>query len=363
MKIVKKIVFVLPSIKIGGGNRVILELANELVLDGIEVDVVYPMNSKDQHTFIVSNKINFIEVGQQRNSRLYKLINLFKTFTYLNKNYKETNIVLTDPLMSLFIPLIKKNKIHRFIQASDYNIFDDLYILKNIIFLKIYKQLTKLSYKLDVNYIFNSKFTYENFLKVSAREDVKLKLVHPAVNHMIFNNQNMRENNKMNVCLIARKHPMKGFLDFLEPFNSGQISGIDSVYVLSHDNLSEFDLSNVILVEPKSDEEIAHYMNKSHIFISTSWWEGFGLPPLEAMACGCAVVLSDAGGVDEYAIKSQNCLIYEPRNKNDLIRHVEYLIQHDDKRREIRKEAIVQAANFSWNHSKNQFLKVINATT
>ncbi len=58
-------------------------------------------------------------------------------------------------------------------------------------------------------------------------------------------------------------------------------------------------------------------MNISHIFISTSWWEGFGLPSLEAMACGCALILTDAGGVNEYAIANENCLMYEPKNQKN----------------------------------------------
>jgi len=70
------------------------------------------------------------------------------------------------------------------------------------------------------------------------------------------------------------------------------IHGIDNVFIISHDDLSEFNLKNVKCIKPKNDKEIAFYMNKSHIFISTSWWEGFGLPPLEAMACGCAVILT-----------------------------------------------------------------------
>jgi glycosyltransferase involved in cell wall biosynthesis len=48
------------------------------------------------------------------------------------------------------------------------------------------------------------------------------------------------------------------------------------------------------------------------VFVYPSLVEGFGLPPLEAMACGTAVVLSDSGGVMEYAEDGRNCLVVPP---------------------------------------------------
>ena len=155
---------------------------------------------------------------------------------------------------------------------------------------------------------------------------------------------------------------MKGFLDFIELYNNGNMLGVDNVYIISHDDLSLFDLSKVILVQPKNDEEIAYYMNKSDIFISTSWWEGFGLPSLEAMACGCAVILSDAGGVNEYATANENSLMYKAKRQDDLLEHINCLAQDTVLRNELSSAAVKKALSFSWNNSKNQFLKVINAS-
>jgi hypothetical protein len=62
----------------------------------------------------------------------------------------------------------------------------------------------------------------------------------------IFYNKNIRKNNETNICVVARKHPLKGFIDFIKPFNEGNIHGINNVFVISHDDLSDFDLSNII---------------------------------------------------------------------------------------------------------------------
>jgi glycosyltransferase involved in cell wall biosynthesis len=262
--------------------------------------------------------------------------------------------------MSIFLPLLKTKNIYRFIQANDYVIFDDLYILKNIFLLKIFKVLTKRSYYYAVGYLFNSIYTYERFIEVSARKDVPLAIVHPALNPKIFSNQNIRELNQINICIIARKHTWKGFVDFIKVYKDIQnMIKINNVYIISHDDLSEFDLSEVELIQPKSDHEIAHYMNKSHIFISTSWWEGFGLPPLEAMACGCSVILTDAGGVNEYAIPDKNCLMYKPKDVQKLQENILKLVVDKELRDYLSKNGEKKANEFSWEKSTDQLLKVL----
>ena len=355
----EKIVFVLPSIKTGGGNRVVIELANELIFKGILVDIVYSNNSLEINTFICSEKINFIKIGEYRNSKLNKLKNLFLTFSFLSKNYSNSIFIFTDPIMSIFTPLVKNNKLYRFIQADDFRIFDDLMILKNKFFLLAYKFLTKLSYGYKIEFIFNSKYSFDKFIDVSKRNDIAYNLVHPSINHQIFYNQNIRKDNETNICIVARKHPWKGFIDFIKPFNGGNIHGINNVFVISHDDLSDFDLSNVTLIKPKSDEDIAHYMNISHIFVSTSWWEGFGLPPLEAMACGCAVILTNAGGVNEYAIPNENCLMYEPKKQEELIEKLNLLCKDRELQKKLSHNALHSVENFSWGKSANQLLNIL----
>jgi len=60
------------------------------------------------------------------------------------------------------------------------------------------------------------------------------------------------------------------------------------------------------------DETLAKLYSGSDAFIFTSYKEGFGLPPLEAMASGTAVVTTDCGGIRDYAVDSYNSLITPP---------------------------------------------------
>lgn len=57
---------------------------------------------------------------------------------------------------------------------------------------------------------------------------------------------------------------------------------------------------------------IVEFYRSCHVFVYPSLVEGFGLPPLEAMACGTPVILTDSGGVREYAQDGENCILVRP---------------------------------------------------
>jgi len=64
-------------------------------------------------------------------------------------------------------------------------------------------------------------------------------------------------------------------------------------------------------VESPSDEGVNELFNEATVFVQTSTHEGFALPPLEAMATGCAVVTTDAHGNRDFCVDGENCLMPE----------------------------------------------------
>lgn len=359
----EKIVFLLPSIKSGGGNRVVIELSNELVKAGVEVFIIYPNNSIDKCTYNIDKSIKVIPIGVLAQSKLSKLTNLKKTLSYVSDNFAGYGvpIIFTDPIMSLFSPVVRSNNKYRFIQADDYRIFDDLHILKRRSFLYIYKLLTRISYKkFNTKFIFNSQYTYDCFVHV-AKKSPEYLLVHPAINHSVFNHPGANIfSSKPVIGIVARKHPLKGFIDFISALKKIDRELYSKVLVVSHDNLDDFDLSEVAVVSPHSDKEMASLFNQIDIFISTSWSEGFGLPPLEAMACGCAVIVSHSGGVNEYARNGLNCLMYEPKNVMQLADCLNILLLDHGFAKDIAGHGVKTSHSFSWDNSAQQLINVLN---
>ena len=65
--------------------------------------------------------------------------------------------------------------------------------------------------------------------------------------------------------------------------------------------------------QPGIEELVGDIYNGSSIYLCPSWTEGWHLPPAEAMACGCAVVSTDIGGVRDYAEHGVTALLSPPR--------------------------------------------------
>ena len=100
------------------------------------------------------------------------------------------------------------------------------------------------------------------------------------------------------VCIVTSAHPRKGYQQFLEIAKHSKLKGV-SYIVISQDDLDS-KLKNVTHVKPKSDNEYVDALKQCHFVLSTSTFEGFGLPLIEAMALGIVPVAFYNPGMDEY---------------------------------------------------------------
>jgi len=105
--------------------------------------------------------------------------------------------------------------------------------------------------------------------------------------------------------------------------------------------------------------------NHSRIFVQPSIREGFGFAPVEAMACGCAVVSTDNGGSRDYAFDEDTALVVPPRDSAALADAIERLVLDDDLRLILarRANAFVRET-FDWNTSAahlEEFLEAYGA--
>ncbi|MBK8904993.1 MAG: glycosyltransferase [Anaerolineaceae bacterium] len=94
---------------------------------------------------------------------------------------------------------------------------------------------------------------------------------------------------------------------------------------------------------------LRHYYNAADIFISTPWYEPFGITPVEAMACGTAVIGSQVGGI-QYTIRDgETGYLVPPKDPAALAEKAARLLQDPDLRRQM-GEAGVRRANelFTW---------------
>ena len=103
---------------------------------------------------------------------------------------------------------------------------------------------------------------------------------------------------------------------------------------------------DVILVGQVPEEEKPLFYSASTLFVFPSVYEGFGLPPLEAMACGAPVLCSNASSLPE--VVGEAGYLFDPHNEHELTKSLVEVLGDDEKRARMVKEGLKQAASFSW---------------
>ena len=111
------------------------------------------------------------------------------------------------------------------------------------------------------------------------------------------------------------------------------------------------------------DEKVVDIYNNSSIFVSSSLKEGFCFPAAEAMACGCAVAITDSGGIRDYAIAGVNSLISRPGDSQALAENVLRLLEYDDFRICIAENGYKHIQSFTWKRSTDLLENEINRIT
>lgn len=99
--------------------------------------------------------------------------------------------------------------------------------------------------------------------------------------------------------------------------------------------------------------------SKSKVWIVASRSEGFSLPILEAMACGCAVVATDCGGPRDIINDGKNGFLVEVGNVEQIVNRVLLLLGDNSLRKAICWEAERTVTEFSWEKSVDKLEHVL----
>lgn len=105
-----------------------------------------------------------------------------------------------------------------------------------------------------------------------------------------------------------------------------------------------------------SDSDLLQFYNACDVFVFPSFYEGFGLPALEAMACGRAVICSSTTALPE--VVDGAAILFDPYSTDEIVRAIADLLLDAELRGRMERLGLQRAAHFSWQKTAERTLEV-----
>lgn len=105
-----------------------------------------------------------------------------------------------------------------------------------------------------------------------------------------------------------------------------------------------------------SEADLSALYSSCRVFIYPSLYEGFGLPPLEAMACGAPVITSRIGSIMEVVGSAAH--LFDPRDAEALAQSIIKLLEDDGERERLSRAGMERALQFTWEKTARQTLGI-----
>jgi glycosyltransferase involved in cell wall biosynthesis len=113
----------------------------------------------------------------------------------------------------------------------------------------------------------------------------------------------------------------------------------------------------VEIIKDPAETKLVELYNNAKLLVMPSLIEGFGLPVLEAMACGCPVACSNAASLPE--VGGDAALYFDPYDFNEMAPLIKKMLIYDRLRKELTAQGLARAKKFSWDVAGRQVYAVI----
>jgi len=349
-----KITFVLPGIGLSGGVKAVFEFANYLQKRGHTVFVVYSLIPIK----FGAKWYNFRFLA----SALLHVIRDFRRSDYLDWFDLKANLIKVPTLQENWIPnadiivatwwetaywvsKYSKQKGKKFYLAQHYETWGGP------------KKKVDNSYKLGLRIIVNSTWL-KNILENEVGVKVESLIFHSPDREQFYSESKRRSDNTIRILMPYRRENWKGSEDGIKVFKIVKEKFPYAQLIMFGPELkSEIPICTKYHKRP-SNSQLRRLYNSCDIFIFPSWYEGFGMPPMEAMACRLAVVTTNVGAVPDYAIPGKTALVSPPRDIKKMAQNVIKLIENKDLREEIAQNGCDYIKQFTWGKATEQLEEV-----
>lgn len=239
---------------------------------------------------------------------------------------------------------------------------EDLWKLKN---------WTKFSAQNADHIITISNFSKADIIKEYKISKDKITVAYPGYDRGVYKPQERKQGNY--IIYIGTIQPRKNLVRLMEAVS--KIENLDLMIVGKTEGEGRQGWMYAdILKTPKElgiadrvkflgfvpSEELVVLLSEALAFVQPSLWEGFGIPVVEAMACGMPVIVSNASSLPE--VVGNAGLLFDPYSVDQIEQAIRTIVADKKLRGKYSKAGIIQAQKFSWEKMARTVLKVFEDT-
>jgi glycosyltransferase involved in cell wall biosynthesis len=352
----------MSSLWLSGGVQVILEYANRMCERGHQVCLVTPRNAVDEEIARMLSPLVSIQEGGFRPDKRMSWINKMRLAWELARIVPSSDVVIATHTPSTLVSFLS-SKLFRHQGLLIWFYMDYPGMFSN---LSVEMCLLRNAMHWHTAALVLSKYSTQELSLMTNKEiiPVGLGLSHYELLKPIEKDLSTPGDKKV-ILYLGDFRPRKGLQDFLHAAEIvyTEKKDIELWLALKENGKIRTNVPYKLFFRP-SIHHLSELYATCDLFVSASWFEGFGLPPLEAMACGAPVVLTNSGGVQDFAIPGENCLMVPPQQPVALAEAILEVLNNPEKTRAFRKAGPCTAAKFTWEAAVDRFetalLKLIN---
>lgn len=340
-----KIIFFTPNLETHGGNLVMLKYANYLARKENEIIIISSdrVELKDVH--------KKVKLKHYRASRC-KYLDFF--LLQRTNGHKITRLIEAAdffiPIYTPLLPLVLRAKRKKKLKGKIIFFFQDSFnmIWAGRFIKKILKNKRVIS-GIEKTICVSDSATQE----LRSASNLQPEVIYNGIDRDVFFNNNLARSK--NILFVGRPSRAKGFSCFFKAYSIAKKRFNDLNATVVTPQLPRLKKKGVNYVIRPSRKELAKIYNKAAIYVGTSRDESFGLPPLEAMACGTPVVITKTSGSTSYAKNRINCLTVPIDNYKSVANAITLLLEDQKLAKRLVTGGLKTAEKFAWDKRLKQF--------
>ncbi len=374
------IIFVLPEVNSGpapGGYRVVYEIARRLGRDGFTTGILYistdisenfvqPFRRRLVNRYLPTFSIGPIQIYDPSTQRRQMEDSLLSAVAS-KENFENVHLILSS-----YVDVVRTRKIFatHFTTAFYVDRYrgdaEKFYLVEHSeddpSFSGVLSGVARQSYSLPLKKVVTNKNMYRRFQADNPR------FLELGFASDFYKLTNAIADRRKSVLLPLFRNESKGAVYGLEAMRLLK-ADMPGVEILSYGDWPETKVPPYVNFHfgPSSEkydsgprnEILLRLYNTASVFVLPSLVEGFSLPTLEAMHCGCAVVVTDNGGVNEYIEDGANGIVVPVCNPVALKNGVYFLLTNSQERLEMAQRGRKTASKFSLEKCYSSFLSII----